>query len=139
MPEHDPLRRTARDADPDFHCSCLGLTLVAPAFANPRIKDIAEIEGVRENQLVGYGTVVGTDGTGDTLRNSAFTRQSLNSLMERFNVNIRDADLRTGNVAAVLVTAHLPPSRRKGRAWTSRCRRWAMPAACRVACSSPPR
>lgn len=97
-----------------FIALALGLTLVAPAFANPRIKDIAEIEGVRENQLVGYGLVVGLDGTGDTLRNSAFTRQSLNSLMERFNVNIRDADLRTGNVAAVLVTAHLPPFATQG-------------------------
>lgn len=92
----------------------LGLALMAPAFANPRIKDIADIEGVRENQLVGYGLVVGLDGSGDTLRNSAFTRQSLNSLMERFNVNIRDADLRTGNVAAVLVTAHLPPFATQG-------------------------
>lgn len=97
-----------------FIALALGLALVAPAFANPRIKDIAEIEGVRENQLVGYGLVVGLDGTGDTLRNSAFTRQSLNSLMERFNVNIRDADLRTGNVAAVLVTAHLPPFATQG-------------------------
>lgn len=88
--------------------------LSAAALANPRIKDIADIEGVRENQLVGYGLVVGLDGSGDTLRNSAFTRQSLNSLMERFNVNIRDADLRTGNVAAVMVTAHLPPFSTQG-------------------------
>lgn len=92
----------------------LGFALIVPAYANPRIKDIADIEGVRENQLVGYGLVVGLDGSGDTLRNSAFTRQSLNSLMERFNVNIRDADLRTGNVAAVLVTAHLPPFATQG-------------------------
>ncbi|MCH8520430.1 flagellar basal body P-ring protein FlgI [Glycocaulis sp.] len=94
----------------------LGLAALvsAAALANPRIKDIADIEGVRENQLVGYGLVVGLDGSGDTLRNSAFTRQSLNSLMERFNVNIRDADLRTGNVAAVMVTAHLPPFATQG-------------------------
>lgn len=88
--------------------------LSAGALANPRIKDIADIEGVRENQLVGYGLVVGLDGSGDTLRNAAFTRQSLNSLMERFNVNIRDADLRTGNVAAVMITAHLPPFATQG-------------------------
>ena len=94
--------------------TALCLALMAPAHANPRIKDIADIEGVRDNQLVGYGLVVGLDGSGDTLRNSAFTRQSLNSLMERFNVNIRDADLRTGNVAAVLVTAHLPPFATQG-------------------------
>ncbi|MGY6531400.1 flagellar basal body P-ring protein FlgI [Glycocaulis sp.] len=92
----------------------LAALLSAAALANPRIKDIADIEGVRENQLVGYGLVVGLDGSGDTLRNSAFTRQSLNSLMERFNVNIRDADLRTGNVAAVMVTAHLPPFATQG-------------------------
>ena len=85
------------------------LVLSAAASANPRIKDIADVEGVRDNQLVGYGLVVGLNDTGDTLRNAAFTRQSLNSMLERFNVNIRDADLRTGNVAAVMVTASLPP------------------------------
>lgn len=97
-----------------FAVFALSLFLVGAVHANPRIKDIADIEGVRDNQLVGYGLVVGLDGSGDTLRNSAFTRQSLNSLMERFNVNIRDADLRTGNVAAVLVTAHLPPFATQG-------------------------
>ncbi|MEO1039625.1 MAG: flagellar basal body P-ring protein FlgI [Pseudomonadota bacterium] len=89
--------------------AALALALSASALANPRIKDIADVEGVRDNQLVGYGLVVGLDGTGDTLRNTAFTRQSLNSMLERFNVNIRDADLRTGNVAAVMLTASLPP------------------------------
>ena len=84
------------------------------ALANPRIKDIADVEGVRENQLVGYGLVVGLDGTGDTLRNTAFTRQALDSMLERFNVNIRDSDLRTGNVAAVIVTAQLPPFAMQG-------------------------
>lgn len=95
----------------------LSLSLCAPAsagVANPRIKDIADIEGVRDNQLVGYGLVVGLDGTGDTLRNNAFTRQSLNSMLERFNINVRDADLRTGNVAAVMVTAELPPFTMQG-------------------------
>jgi flagellar P-ring protein precursor FlgI len=86
----------------------------AAAHANPRIKDIADVEGVRDNQLVGYGLVVGLDGTGDTLRNTAFTRQSLNSMLERFNVNVREADLRTGNVAAVIVTAELPPFSMQG-------------------------
>ena len=94
----------------------LTLALTAPALAgaNPRIKDIADIEGVRDNQLVGYGLVVGLDGTGDTLRNNAFTRQSLNSMLERFNINVREADLRTGNVAAVMVTAELPPFSMQG-------------------------
>lgn len=84
------------------------------AHANPRIKDIADVEGVRSNQLVGYGLVVGLDGSGDTLRNAAFTRQAMNSMLERFNINVRDADLRTGNVAAVMVTAELPPFSMQG-------------------------
>jgi flagellar P-ring protein precursor FlgI len=71
--------------------AALGLALSAGALANPRIKDIADIEGVRDNQLVGYGLVVGLDDSGDTLRNSAFTQQSLASMLERFNVNIREA------------------------------------------------
>ena len=92
----------------------LAAALCAPALANPRIKDIADVEGVRDNQLVGYGLVVGLDGTGDTLRNAAFTRQALNSMLERFNINVREADLRTGNVAAVIVTAELPPFSMQG-------------------------
>lgn len=95
-------------------CLCCAFLLTSAASANPRIKDIAEIEGVRENQLVGYGLVVGLDGSGDTLRNNAFTRQSINSMLERFNVNVRDSDLRTGNVAAVMITAELPPFAMQG-------------------------
>ena len=55
----------------------------SPAFARSRIKDIVEFEGVRENQLVGYGIVVGLNGTGDALRNAPFTKQSLESFLER--------------------------------------------------------
>lgn len=77
-------------------------------FAGSRIKDIVNIEGVRENQLVGYGLVVGLDGTGDSLRNSPFTKQSLESMLERLGVNTRGASLKTDNVAAVMVTANLP-------------------------------
>ncbi len=76
--------------------------------AGSRIKDIADIEGVRENQLVGYGLVVGLEGTGDSLRNSPFTKQSLESMLERLGVNTRGANLRTDNIAAVMVTANLP-------------------------------
>ena len=79
------------------------------AEAQSRIKDIVSIEGVRTNQLVGYGLVVGLNGTGDSLRNSPFTRQSLEGMMERQGVNIRGANLNTKNVAAVMVTAELPP------------------------------
>jgi flagellar P-ring protein precursor FlgI len=79
------------------------------AGAEVRIKDIATLQGVRENQLVGYGLVVGLQGTGDTLRNTAFTEQSLQSMLDRMGINVRGILLRTRNVASVLVTAELPP------------------------------
>lgn len=84
---------------------------VGTAAAQPvRIKDIADIEGVRDNQLVGYGLVVGLPGTGDRLRTAIFTRQSLIGMLERLGVNTRDneARLETRNIAAVMVTANLP-------------------------------
>jgi flagellar P-ring protein precursor FlgI len=74
-----------------------------------RIKDLTDIEGVRENQLIGYGLVVGLNGTGDSLNAAPFTKQSLQSMLERLGVNTRGATLRTKNVAAVMVTANLPP------------------------------
>src|SRR6187549_1686496 len=73
-----------------------------------RIKDLANIEGVRQNQLIGYGSVVGLNGSGDTLNNIPFTKQSLQAMLERMGVNIRGATIRTGNVAAVMVTGNLP-------------------------------
>nr|WP_026358590.1 flagellar basal body P-ring protein FlgI [Aureimonas ureilytica] len=73
-----------------------------------RIKDITTIKGVRDNQLVGYGLVIGLQGTGDSLRNSPFTEQSLQSMLDRMGVNVRSANPRTRNVAAVVVTADLP-------------------------------
>src|SRR3954470_794735 len=79
------------------------------ARAASRIKDLTSVEGVRQNQLIGYGLVVGLNGTGDTLNNIPFTRQSLQAMLERLGVNIRGQTLRTGNVAAVMVTANLPP------------------------------
>lgn len=85
----------------------------APA-ATSRIKDIVSFEGVRGNMLVGYGLVVGLNGTGDTLRNAPFTRQSLESMLERLGVNTRSEDMRTDNVAAVMVTASLPAFGRQG-------------------------
>src|SRR5258708_3727285 len=81
---------------------------VAPSAAISRIKDLANVEGVRQNQLIGYGLVVGLNGTGDTINNSPFTRQSLQAMLERLGVNIRGQTIRTGNVAAVMVTANLP-------------------------------
>ncbi len=79
-----------------------------------RIKDIVEFEGVRDNMLVGYGIVVGLDGTGDSLQNSPFTEQSLVGMLERLGISVRNANLRTANIAAVMVTATLPPFSRQG-------------------------
>ncbi|WP_374309719.1 flagellar basal body P-ring protein FlgI [Methylocella sp.] len=78
------------------------------ALAGVRIKDVSNLQDVRENQLVGYGLVVGLQGSGDTLRNSVFTEQALQSMLDRLGVNVRQIALRTRNVAAVLVTAELP-------------------------------
>jgi flagellar P-ring protein precursor FlgI len=92
----------------------------ASASAGVRIKDIADIKGLRENQIVGYGLVIGLNGTGDTLRNAPFTEQSLQSMLDNMGINVRNENsptpgtrpttLRTRNVAAVMVTADLPPS-----------------------------
>lgn len=111
--QRPPLLRIAR----------LGLMLLAlaataiPAGATSRIKDIADFEGVRENQLVGYGLVVGLDGTGDDMKKKApFTRESLIGMLERLGVKINrdNADLETKNLAAVMVTASLPAFARQG-------------------------
>lgn len=82
--------------------------LSAAAQAGSRIKDLTDVEGIRDNQLIGYGLVVGLNNSGDSLNNSPFTKQSLQAMLERLGVNIRGAQLRTGNVAAVMVTANLP-------------------------------
>ncbi len=101
-----------------FSIAILGafLTLAAalPAAAMSRIKDIVDFEGIRDNLLVGYGLVVGLNGTGDTLNQAIFTRESLIGMLERLGVNARDSALRTNNVAAVMVTATLPPFARQG-------------------------
>jgi flagellar P-ring protein precursor FlgI len=90
-------------------CAALLALSATSAGATSRIKDLANIEGVRQNQLIGYGLVVGLNGTGDTLNNIPFTKQSLQAMLERMGVNIRGATIRTGNVAAVMVTGNLPP------------------------------
>lgn len=90
------------------------LGLAQPASALSRVKDLAAIEGVRQNQLVGYGIVVGLNGTGDTLNNIPFTKQSLQAMLERLGVNTRGATMRTQNLAAVMVTANLPPFAAQG-------------------------
>lgn len=99
------------------HAFC-GLVLAlacGPVLAEVRIKDIVFFEGTRGNQLIGYGLVVGLDGTGDRLRNSTFTRRSIEGMLDRLGVgNLTDDDLRTENTAAVMVTATLPPFARRG-------------------------
>lgn len=82
--------------------------------AQVRIKDVVDFEGVRDNVLVGYGLVVGLNGTGDNLSNAPFTQQSLVAMLERLGVSVRDQNLKTNNVAAVMVTAKLPPFAKQG-------------------------
>ena len=91
------------------------LCLAVPATASPiRIKDLVEFDGVRGNDLVGYGLVVGLNGTGDGIRNSPFTEEIMANLLERLGVNISGEEFRPKNVAAVMVTASLPPFGRSG-------------------------
>ena len=82
--------------------------------SDARIKDLVDIDGVRGNDLVGYGLVVGLNGTGDGLRNSPFTEDALTNLLERLGINVTGEDFRTKNVAAVLVTGVLPSFARAG-------------------------
>lgn len=93
-----------------FALICPLITAAAPV----RIKDIVNIEGVRGNDLVGYGLVVGLNGTGDSLRNSPFTEEIMANLLERLGVNVTGENTRPKNVAAVIVTASLPPFSRSG-------------------------
>jgi flagellar P-ring protein precursor FlgI len=90
------------------------ILLSGTAQAQSRIKDIVDFEGIRDNLLVGYGLVVGLNGTGDDLKSAPFTRESLIGMLQRLGVSARDADLDTKNVAAVMVTASLPPFARQG-------------------------
>lgn len=95
----------------------LALLPISQAAAAPtRIKDIVDVEGVRDNQLVGLGLVYGLDGTGDRLINVPYTQQLLTAMLERLGTNIRDFQgiINVGNVAAVTVTANLPPFARPG-------------------------
>lgn len=97
--------------------AALVVSFVIPNIAEAkttRIKDIVNIESVRENQLIGYGLVVGLNGTGDSLNNSPFTQQSLIAMLERLGVGVRGQNMNTGNVAAVMVTADLPPFANQG-------------------------
>jgi len=85
----------------------------APAPARDRLKDLVSIGGVRSNQLVGYGIVVGLNGTGDG--NVVQTQQTVASLMQRFGVTVATGDIQAKNTAAVMVTAELPPFAKPGQ------------------------
>ena len=84
------------------------------AAAASRIKDIADFEGIRDNQLVGYGLVVGLNGTGDNIKSINFAKESLISLLDHVGINSRDGQLKSKNIAAVMVTANLPAFGRQG-------------------------
>jgi flagellar P-ring protein precursor FlgI len=87
----------------------VGAALAAtPSFAFSRVKDLVEVQGIRDNMLVGYGLVVGLNGTGDSLKNAPFTQQSIQTMLERLGTNTRGQVMQTKNVAAVMVTASLP-------------------------------
>ena len=93
------------------------LAFLAPcvaAAAPIRLKDLVEFDGVRGNDLVGYGLVVGLNGTGDGLRNAPFTEEIMSNILERLGVNVTGEQFRPKNVAAVFVTASLPPFSRVG-------------------------
>ena len=92
----------------------LAALLAAPARAATRLKELVSLEGVRDNQLIGYGLVVGLNGTGDKLNGNAFTEQSLVAFLERLGVNTRGQQLKSKNVAAVTVTAELHAHARQG-------------------------
>lgn len=85
-----------------------------PSAANSRVKDVVDVQNVRANQLVGYGLVVGLAGTGDRINNSPFTEESLQAMLERMGVNVRDTKMKPANVAAVSVTATMPAFSRAG-------------------------
>ncbi|MGL4413640.1 flagellar basal body P-ring protein FlgI [Roseinatronobacter monicus] len=97
-----------------FILSCILTLFALTAGASVRLKDLVEFDGVRGNDLLGYGLVVGLDGTGDGIRNSPFTEDILSNILERLGVNVTGEQFRPRNVAAVIVTATLPPFARAG-------------------------
>src|SRR5512140_3722337 len=92
------------------------LMLISMSAAAERIKDLATVLGVRENQLIGYGLVVGLDGSGDQTTQTPFTVQSLSTMLSQLGVTLPPgSSLQLRNVAAVMVTATLPPFAKPGQ------------------------
>jgi flagellar P-ring protein FlgI len=115
------LARSIRACQPFLLTAALGMMFLIfasfqPVQAASRLKDVVDFEGVRDNMLVGYGLVVGLNGSGDTLTNSPFTERSLIGMLERLGVNENSdfATIKTKNIAAVMVTATLPPFAAQG-------------------------
>ena len=112
------LRRCGKGAIRVFAALAAGFAMLgiglSTAEASSRIKDIVTIEGIRDNMLVGYGLVVGLNNTGDSLANGHFTKQSLLAMLDRLGVKPTESGLDSENVAAVMVTASLPPFARQG-------------------------
>ncbi|MER8852097.1 flagellar basal body P-ring protein FlgI [Mesorhizobium australicum] len=102
-PEYDPATATRM-----FRVSP-GPSSLPPGQVASRIKDIAQLQSSRDNQLVGYGLVIGLAGSGDSLRNSPFTEQSIRAMLENLGIATEGGSARAKNVAAVIVTANMPP------------------------------
>jgi flagellar P-ring protein precursor FlgI len=102
-PEYDPATTTRM-----FRVSN-GPSTLPPGQVASRIKDIAQLQSSRDNQLVGYGLVIGLAGSGDSLRNSPFTEQSIRAMLENLGIATEGGSARAKNVAAVIVTANMPP------------------------------
>jgi flagellar P-ring protein precursor FlgI len=92
----------------------LAALAVTPAAAQVRVKDVARVQGVRENSLYGYGLVIGLNGTGDKSRSNPFTPQAIVSMLQRLGITVPVDRLDGKNVAAVIVTAKMPPFARPG-------------------------
>lgn len=97
-----------------FAAMLLLLCTLATATGASRVKDIAFVQNSRDNQLIGYGLVTGLQGTGDGFRNSPYTEQSVRAMLENLGISTAPGSARTKNVAAVIVTATLPPYARSG-------------------------
>jgi len=96
--------------------AALALLLIASLANAERVKDLAMLEGARTNQLVGFGLVVGLDGSGDQVTQTPFTLQAARSMLQQFGVNVpTNSNPQTKNVAAVMVTATLPPYAKPGQ------------------------
>jgi flagellar P-ring protein precursor FlgI len=111
------MPRSVRDLR--FHLlaiACFGWGVISGPAQAERIKDLASIQGVRSNQLVGYGLVVGLDNTGDQTVQTPFTIQSLNNMLNQMGINVPPGtNMRLRNVAGVMVTAMLPPLAQPGQ------------------------